>query len=116
MRESSNMIYPDKTPVGRYSAIGNDVLEKVAGMDLTREERMVLNRIMEDTIGWESTRTFSNESVRRVTHNIPIKRFEDKTGLSTQDINNALDNLEKRLIISRQGDDITFNHHLGQWV
>ena len=116
MSESSNMIYPDETPVGRYSVIGNEVLEKVAGIELTREERKVLTRIMEDTIGWEEGRTWKNESIRRVTYDIPMERFVEKTGLSKAEINPALDNLEQREIIKRDGDTITFNHHLEDWV
>lgn len=116
MNESSNMIYPDETPVGRYSAIGNEVLEKVASSELTREERIVLTRIMEDTIGWEEGRTWKNESIRRVTYNIPIERFIEKTTLSEAEINPALENLEKRQIIKREGDSITFNHYLEEWL
>lgn len=116
MSESSNMIYPDETPVGRYSAIGNEVLEKVANIELTREERIVLTRIMEDTIGWEEGRTWKNESIRRVTYDIPVERFIEKTGLSEGEITTSLDNLEQRNIIKRDGDSITFNHHLEAWV
>ena len=115
MNESSNMIYPDRAPVGRYSAIGNEVLEKVAEME-TREERIVLTRIMEDTIGWEEGRTWDDTSIRRVTRDISVERFVDKTGLSEQEIKSTLDNLEKRQIIKRDGDTITFNHKLGEWV
>jgi len=39
MSNQGSMIYPDGKPVGRYSAIGNDVLEKVADIELTRAER-----------------------------------------------------------------------------
>ena len=116
MNESSNMIYPDNTPVGRYSAIGNEVLEKVASDEFTRVERMVLTRIMEDTIGWEKGRTFKGESIRRVTREILMERFIEKTGLSEEEINPTLDNLEERHIIERDGDSITFNHHLEEWL
>ena len=116
MNESSNMIYPDETPVGRYSAIGNNVLEKVAEIESTREERVVLTRIMEDTFGWREKTLFDGTQVVRVTHDIPVERFVDKTGLSKVQITTALDNLEKRQIIKRDGDTITFNHKLGEWV
>jgi len=116
MNETSNMIYPDNTLVGRYSSIGNEVLEKVADIELTREERMVLTRIMEDTIGWEERKAWTGESVRRVTYDIPVDRFVEKTGLSQTDITTALDNLEQRKIIKRDGDKITFNHHLEEWA
>ena len=53
MCETSSMIYPDGTRVGRYSAIGNNILEKVAGLVFTKSERKVLTRIIEDTIGEE---------------------------------------------------------------
>jgi hypothetical protein len=116
MNESSNMVYPDMTPVGRYSAIGNEVLERVAETEFTKEERVVLIRIMEDTIGWEAERTWVGSSVRRVTHDIPLERFQYKTGLSGVQITTALDSLEKRRIIKRDGDTITFNHHLDKWL
>jgi hypothetical protein len=115
MCEASSMIYPDGTYIGRYSTIGDNVLEKVAGMAFTKSERMVLSRIMVDTIGQEERKNWKKESVRRIRSNIPIERFEDKTCLLTKDIKAALDNLEKRSIIRRQGDDITFNYHLEQW-
>ncbi len=110
------MRYPDGTPVGRYSAIGNDVLEKVADIELTRAGRKVLDRIMRDTIGYSEKQKWTGEEVRRVTHEIPIERFVEKTGLSEAEIKTALDNLEKRQIIKREGDSITFNYHLGEWL
>jgi hypothetical protein len=115
MNESSNMVYPDMTPVGKYSAIGNEVLEKVASIELTRAERMVLTRVMEDTVAWEEGKTWVGSSIRRVTRDIPMERFEDKTGLLRADITTALDSLEKRRIIKSSGDTITFNHKLGEW-
>ncbi|MFC1924412.1 replication protein [Chloroflexota bacterium] len=116
MSKSSNMVYPDGKPVGRYSAIGNDVLEKIADIELTRPERKVLDRIMKDTIGYPEQQTWTREEVRRVTYDIPIKRLVEKTGLTESEINPALDNLEQRNIIKRDGDTITFNHHLDEWV
>ena len=116
MNETSNMVYPDNTPVGRYSAIGNAVLEKVARIELTSEQRMVLTRVMQDTLGWREKKLFDGTNVVRVTHDIPIERFEDKTGLLPAEIITALDNLEKRQIIKRDGDAITFNHKLEDWL
>lgn len=116
MSKSSSMVYPDGKPVGRYSAIGNDVLEKVADIELSRPERKVLDRIMKDTIGYPQQQPFTKEEVRRVTHEILIERFKDKTGLSEAEITTVLDNLEQRKIIKREGDKITFNHHLEEWL
>lgn len=116
MTQSSSMVYPDGKPVGRYSAIGNDVLEKVADIELSRPERKVLDRIMKDTIGYPEIQEWTQEEVRRVTHEIPMERFVDKTGLSEAEIKTALDNLEQRKIIKGDGDEITFNHHLEEWV
>jgi len=116
MRKSSNMIYPDNTPGVGYSTIGNEVLEKVASDEFTRAERIVLTRIMEDTIAWEKDRNFINESIRRITYDISMERFIEKTGLSEQEITPALDNLEERHIIERDGDSITFNYHVKEWI
>ncbi|MFC2019408.1 replication protein [Chloroflexota bacterium] len=116
MTKQSSMVYPDGTPVGRYSAIGNDVLEKVADIELTRPERKVLDRSMKDTIGYPETQKWTEEEVRRVKYEIPIKRFVEKTGLLEEEIKTALDNLESRNIIKHDGDTITFNHHLEDWV
>lgn len=116
MNKSSSMVYPDGTPVGRYSVIGNDVLEKVADIELTRAERKVLDRIMRDTIGYPKTQKWTGEEVRRVTHEISMERFIEKTGLSEAEITTALDNLEERQIIKREVDRITFNHHLKEWL
>lgn len=115
MSKSAGMFYPDGTRVGDYSPIGNNVLDKIADIELTRAEREVLTRVIEDTIGWEKSEGFGG-SIRRLTYEIPVDRFEDKTGLSQTDITAALDNLEKRQIIKRDGDSITFNHHLDEWV
>lgn len=115
MSKSSSMVYPDGRPVGRYSAIGNDVLEKVADIELSRPERKVLDRIIKDTIGYPETQKWTKEEVRRVKHEIPLKRFVEKTGLTESEISTALYNLEQRNIIKRDGDTITFNHHLEEW-
>ena len=116
MSKQSSMVYPDGKPVGRYSAIGNDVLEKVADIELTRAERKVLDRIVRDTIGYSEEQKWTGEIVRRVTHEIPVERFVDKTGLSEEEIMTSLDNMEDRQIIKREEDKITFNHHLEEWV
>lgn len=116
MSKQSSMVYPDGKPVGRYSSIGNDVLEKVADIELTRPERKILDRIMRDTIGYPATQKWTGEEVRRVTYEIPIERFIEKTGLSEAEIRTALDNLEERRIIKREVDRITFNHHLEEWL
>ena len=71
MNETSNMVYPDSTPVGRYSAIGNAVLEKVARIELTSEQRIVLTRVMQDTLGCREKKLFDGTNVVRVTHDIP---------------------------------------------
>ncbi len=116
MSKQSSMVYPDGKPVGRYSAIGNDVLEKIADIELTRAERKILDRIMRDTIGYPEIEKWTEEEVRRVTYEIPMERFIEKTGLSEEEINPALENLEKRQIIRREVDRITFNHHLEEWL
>ena len=116
MSNQGSMVYPDGQSVGRYSPIGNDILEKVADIELTRVERKVLTRVIRDTIGYPQKQNWTGEEVRRVTYKIPIDRFVEKTGLSPMDITTALDNLEQRKIIMREGDKITFNHHLDQWL
>jgi len=116
MSKMSNMVYPDGKPVGRYSALGNDVLEKVADIELSRPERKVLDRIMKDTIGYAEKQSWTQEEVRRVKHEIPIERFLHKTGLTEAEIKPALDSLEQRNIIKRDGDSIIFNHHLEEWL
>ncbi|MFC1954866.1 replication protein [Chloroflexota bacterium] len=115
MSESSSMVYPDGKPVGRYSSIGNDVLEKIADIDLIKTERKVLTRVIRDTIGYPQTQKFTGEEVRRVTYEEPMERLVEKTGLTEPEISSALDNLEQRQIIKRDGDKITFNHHLEEW-
>jgi phage replication O-like protein O len=115
MSQPSNMVYPDGRSVGRYSAIGNDVLEKIADIELTRAERKVLDRIVKDTIGYPETKSFTKQERRRVKTKITMERFKEKTGLTEEEIETALDNLEQRNIIKRDGDEITFNHHLDEW-
>ncbi len=116
MSKSSSMRYPDRTPYGRYSTVSNDVLEKVADIELTRAERKVLTRVIRDTIGYPQKQPLTGEEVRRVTYEITIERFKEKSGLLEAEIKTALDNLERRNIIKREGDKITFNHHLDEWV
>ena len=116
MSRSSSMVCPDGKPVGRYSAIGNDVLEKIAEIELPRPERKVLDRIIKDTIGYPEIQKWTQEEVRRVTYEIPMERFVEKTGLSEEEIETALASLEERRIIRRNGEKITFNHHLDEWV
>ena len=118
MSNEGSMYYPDGTPVGRYSAIGNDVLEKIADIELTRAARKVLDRIMRDTIGYPDEQRWTKERVRRITYDEPIERLEEKTGLAEQEIKTALDNLKNRRIIKREreGDTITFNYKLEEWV
>ena len=116
MSESSSMRYPDGKRIKRYSAIDNEVLEKVADIELSSPERKVLDRIMKDTIGYPQIQSWTQEEVRRVTYEIPMERFVGKTGLSEEEIKTALDNLEQRKIIKRDGDNITFNHHLDEWL
>jgi hypothetical protein len=110
------MVYPDGEPVGRYTVISNDILEKIASIELTREERMVLDRVIKDTVGYEEGKGWGGASIRRVTHEMPVERFVEKTGLAATEIRAALDNLERRSIIEREGDNVTFNHHLEEWV
>jgi phage replication O-like protein O len=110
------MVYPDGTLYGRYSTVSNDVLEKIADLELTRAERKVLTRVIRDTIGYPQKQKWTGEEVRRVTYDIPMERFVEKTGLPEAEISTALDNLEQRKIIKREGDKITFNHHLVEWV
>jgi len=109
------MIYPDGTPVGRYTVIPNDVLEKVDDIELAMEERKVLARIIRDTIGYEKKKQPDGTSVRVLTANLPVDRFVKKTGLPETKIVTALNSLEKRRIIRRKGDRVTFNHHLSEW-
>ena len=109
------MVYPDGRRIKRYSAIDNDVLEKIADIELTRPERKVLDRIIKDTIGYPETQKWTQEEVRRVTYEIPMERFVEKAGLSEEEIKTALDSLEQKNIIKRDGDNITFNHHLEEW-
>lgn len=109
------MRYPDGKRIKRYSAIDNEVLEKVADIELTRPERKVLDRIIKDTIGYPEIQKWTQEEVRRVTYEIPMERFVGKTGLSEEEIETALASLEERRIIKRDGDEITFNHHLEDW-
>ena len=116
MKKPADMIYEDGTPVGRYTVVPNDVLEKVADISLTKAQRKVLDRIIRDTIGYETTKDFSGKSIRRLTHDISIDRFKDKTGLTEQEVKDALDDLENRQMIKRKGDSITFNKELGQWL
>ncbi len=116
MNESSSMVYPDGKPVGRYSAIGNDVLEKIADIELTRAERKVLDRIVKDTIGYPEEDKWTGETFRRVKYEISVERFVEKTGLLEAEIKTALDNLEERQIIKRDGDSITFNYHVKEWI
>jgi hypothetical protein len=110
------MVYPDGRPVGRYSAIGNDVLEKIADIELPRPARKVLDRIVKDTIGYPETKKFTQQEVRRVKTEITMERFKEKTGLTEVEINSGLWSLENRRIIRREGDTITFNHHLEEWM
>lgn len=116
MSKSSSMRYPDGRLIRRYSAIDNEVLEKVADTELTRPERKVLDRIIRDTIGYPETQKWTQEEVRRVTCEIPTGRLVEKTGLSEEEIETALTSLEERRIIKRDGDKITFNHHLEEWM
>jgi phage replication O-like protein O len=115
MSITGTMIYPDGESVGRYSTIGDDILEKVADIELTRAERKVLDRIIRDTVGYEERKAWTGQSVRRVTHELPIKRFIEKTLLPPAVISEALDKLEQKNIIERNGDSITFNHHVDRW-
>jgi len=109
------MVYPDGRPVGRYSSIGNDVLQKIADIALLRPERKVLDRVVKDTIGYPQKQNWTKEEFRRVTYEISMERFKDKTGLGEEEIKTALANLEARNIIKRLDDYITFNHHLEEW-
>ena len=115
MSKESSMVYPDGKRVGRYSAIGNDVLWRIADTELTRAERKVLDQIVKDTIGYPEKQPFTGEEVRRVTHEITVERFVEKTGLTEEEIETALDSLEQKNIIKRERDEITFNHHLEEW-
>lgn len=116
MSKSEGMIYEDGKEVGRYTVIPNDVLDKIADIDLTKEERKVLYRVIRDTIGYEKTKKIDRTSVRRLSHDIPVDRFVKKTGLKKEKIETALDSLGKRRIIKRQGDTITFNNNLDEWL
>ena len=115
MSKESSMVYPDGRPVGRYSAIGNDVLEKIADIELPRPARKVLDRIVRDTIGYSEKQSFTQEETRRVKTDISMERFKEKTGLTEVEIKSGLWSLENRNIIRREGDTITFNHHLEEW-
>lgn len=99
MNKSSSMVYPDGIKYGRYTNVSNDVLEKVADIELTRPERKVLTRIIRDTIGYSEIQKWTKEEVKRVSKEIPIERFVEKTGLTEAEISTALNNLEQRKII-----------------
>lgn len=115
MSKESSMVYPDGRRIKRYSAIDNDVLEKIADIELTRPERKVLDRIMRDTVGYPQKQSFTQEETRRVKTEITMERFKEKTGLMEVEIEIALRNLQDRRIIRRELDTITFNHHLEEW-
>lgn len=115
----SGMIYEDGDPIETYTVFPNDLLDKIADIDLTKEEIKVLFRIIRDTVGYEredDPRKADGTSVRKTSNNLPIDRFLKKTDLSEQDIKTALDSLEKRNIISGFRDWITLNHHVDQWI
>ena len=116
MSQSSNMVYPDGRPVGRYSAIGNDVLEKIADIELPRPARKVLDRIVKDTVGYPEKQSFTQQETRRVKTDISMERFKEKTGLTEVEIESGLWSLANRSMITRVGDTITFNHHLEEWM
>jgi phage replication O-like protein O len=116
-KKSGKIVYEDGTIIESWSQVDNEVLDKVAESDFTKAERKVLNRIIRDTIGWDAQKNMiTGASVKRLSHDIPVKRFTQKTKLSADKVKQALDNLEKRQIIKRQGDKITFNHHLREWL
>ncbi len=116
MSKSRSVSYPDGRPYGRYTNLSNDVFDKLADIELTRAERKVLTRTIRDTIGYSKIQSWTKEEVKRVTYEIPVERFEEKTGLSKAEIKTALNNLEQRKIIECDGDKITFNHHLEEWL
>ncbi|MCP3685555.1 MAG: replication protein [bacterium] len=112
----SGMIYDNGDQVGTYTVFPNDILEKIDDLDLTIEERKVLHRIIRDTVGYEREKKPDGTSVRKTSNHFPINRFLEKTDLSEQDIETALDNLKERKIISRYEDGITLNNHVEEWI
>ena len=54
--------------------------------------------------------------MRRITYEEPMERLVEKIGLSEAKIKTALASLEARQIIKCEGDRITFNHHLEEWL
>jgi len=114
-RKSGDMIYEDGKEFGTYTVIPNDVLEKIAEIDLTKGEMKVLLRIIRNTIGYEVTKKMDGTSVRRLSYDFTEDYLEEKTGVSKEKVATILDNLEKRRIIKRQGITVTFNNNLGEW-
>ena len=112
----SPVVYPDNTPYGSYTNVSNDVLEKIADIELTRPERKVLTRIIRNTIGYVESTSYLGDEFKRVTSNFAMEYLVENTGLSEEEIKTALASLEDRRIIKRDGDRITFNHHLDEWV
>lgn len=109
------MIYEDGKEVGTYTVIPNDVLEKIAEIDLTKGERKILLRIIRNTIGYEATKKMDGTSIRRLSADLPEDYLKEKTGVSKEKAANILGSLEKRRIIKRQGITVTLNNNLDEW-
>jgi len=116
MRISGQMIYEDGTPVGRYTVIPNDILDKTTDIDLTKEERKVLIRIIRNTVGYEEYKKKDGTSVRKLSNDLPEDYLIEKTELSSEEVASALESLEKRRIIRREGNEVTFNKNLDEWI
>ena len=113
--KAETMVYEDGTPVGRYTPIPNDVLDKLADMDLSKDERKILYRIIRNTIGYEEKKNFKGKSVRRASFDFDEDYLEDRTGVSKNNIEPILASFETRGIIKRERSLVTFNHHLDEW-
>jgi len=52
VKKSVRIIYEDGKEIESWSEVDNAVLDKVTETNLTKAERIVLNRIKRDTIAW----------------------------------------------------------------
>jgi len=111
--KASKMVYEDGTEFGRYTVIPNNVLDRIAEIDLTNDEKKVLFRIIRNTVGYETTK--NGTSVRKLSADFPLEYLVEKTGVSGRKVETILKRLEKRRIIERRGDTITFSHSLELW-
>ena len=113
--KTGEMKYPDGTLVGRYTVVPNNVLDVLAEIDLTKDERKILHRIIRNTIGYGEGRDFGGANIRRVSYDFPLDYLEEKTGVPKEKIEPILVSFEARNFIRREGISITFNIKLDEW-